>query len=113
MVHVQSLKSPTPASQPRMHLCMKALEGPLRIGLKEHDSFLYLGLDVVTHFENPKAPDTSPFELSALTRWDPAPGLRVRTGFVLPIFVWASWMPPDRPPGVSESTWILDLSIAL
>ena len=57
--------------------------------------------------------DTSPFELSLLTRLDPAPGLRLRTGFVLPIFVWANWMPPDRPAGLSESTWLLDLSIAL
>ena len=57
--------------------------------------------------------DTSPFELNLITRWDPAPGLRVRTGFVLPIFVWANWMPPNRPPGLSESTWLLELSIAL
>ncbi len=56
--------------------------------------------------------DTSPLEVAALARVDLLPGLRVRSGVVLPIGVWAGFTTLGTEPGVREATWLLDLSVA-
>lgn len=56
--------------------------------------------------------DPSPWELSALVRVDPIPGLRIRAGAVLPIAVWAGMSPSSQPAGVRESTVLMDLTFA-
>lgn len=54
--------------------------------------------------------DTSPLDIAALGRVDLTEGVRARTGLVLPIATWAGLSPADRPAGVREATWLLDVS---
>ena len=55
----------------------------------------------------------SPLEISALFRVDPVRGLRLRTGFVLPVGVWAGLSPVIEESGAREATWLLELSLAM
>jgi hypothetical protein len=54
--------------------------------------------------------DTSPLDIAALGRLDIAPGVRARSGLVLPVGTWAGLSPSSRPAGVREATWLLDIS---
>ena len=56
--------------------------------------------------------DTSPFELSAFLRADALDGLRFRGGFVLPVATWAGLVPSTQEPGLSESTFVVDMRYA-
>ena len=57
--------------------------------------------------------DTSPIEIAVFGRFDIVRGLRARTGFVLPVAVWAGWTPIGEPPGAREATWVTELALAL
>ncbi len=56
--------------------------------------------------------DTSPVEAAALARLDLAPGLRFRTGAVLPVGVWAGWTPASQPAGVREATLRFEVTLS-
>ena len=56
--------------------------------------------------------DTSPFEMSAFLRADVLDGLRLRTGFILPVATWAGLVPSNQDPGLTESTFVLDMRYA-
>ena len=56
--------------------------------------------------------DTSPFEITALFRADPIDGLRLRGGFVFPVFVWAGLTPTNQVSGLTEVTFLADASLA-
>lgn len=57
--------------------------------------------------------DTSPLDVAAMVRVEPIEGLRLRTGAVLPMFVWAGLDPAARPSGAREFTWTFDLAMML
>ena len=56
--------------------------------------------------------DTSPFEMTLLTRFDLLGGLRARAGLVLPISAWAGLIPADQEPGLTETTLLVDMRYA-
>lgn len=57
--------------------------------------------------------DTSPLELNGLFRANLIEGLDARAGVVLPIGVWAGWTPSDQASGISETTFLVDLTMSL
>ncbi len=57
--------------------------------------------------------DISPWDVTGLLRVDPVPGLRGRAGILLPMFTWFGASPVDRPGGVRETTFIIDLQMAI
>lgn len=56
--------------------------------------------------------EVAPLEVAGLLRVDPAEGLRLRAGTVLPMFTWFGWAPIDRPGGAREATLALDVQAA-
>lgn len=57
--------------------------------------------------------DTSPLELNGLFRANLIEGLDARAGVVFPIGVWAGWTPSDQRAGISETTFLVDLTMSL
>ena len=57
--------------------------------------------------------DTSPLEVNGLFRANLIKGLDARAGLVLPVGVWAGWTPADQAPGISETTFLVDLTMSL
>lgn len=56
--------------------------------------------------------DLSPWELTALVRFDPLQGVRLRGGALLPMASWLGWTPAQLDQGLDELTLHLDAQMA-
>lgn len=56
--------------------------------------------------------DLSPWELTALVRFDPVAGVRLRGGALLPMASWLGWTPSQLDRGLDELTLHLDAQMA-
>ena len=57
--------------------------------------------------------DPSPIDAAGWVSWQPLDGLRVRGGLLLPLGSWVGLSPGDKPAGLREGTFSLDLSMRL
>lgn len=56
--------------------------------------------------------DLSPWELTALVRFDPVRGMRLRGGALLPMASWLGWTPSQLDRGLDELTLHVDAQMA-